>query len=977
MKPGIPWSVKGIESQARERAKEAAHRAGMTLGAWLNTVILERAEDADVTLARQAGRTRQAMPEEEVKSRLDDLAAQIAELNQRGEEAAGPSQFESARPSRNFNQILERIDNTERQTAEALAAVNERLVNLGQELAQPVPPRLFVRPEDVPGFPALEGALRNIVEHIAASETRSRDALKSMQDRLAEIGSRSAGSDDEATISKSPIVERFEERLTDMGTRVARAEASVRQSVPQAVTAELAKLNERIEAVRLSSDAQAARARQVASQAVHEEFRDFRNTGADDQRVRTEIEGLSQRIDDLKADAASERDLHSLRVAVEQISARLAQIPILPPLAEVDRRLAELADRLERSRAGDHHLEPQVSDLESRIAGLDHRLSQIVSEPGEMQAWSAVQPQLAALIDRLGHTEERLEHLASLDRSIGQLFDSVEQTRNWARDVAEDAANRMASRVVEAQPGASATPSAELRAMTEALATLRTGATSTDQRNQETFAAIHDTLEQIVGRLADIEMAITGTATSQPPLESPSSPGRLVSEMPILAPAPGSMSFEPPRIPPIESFAPHPAEANLSPLVAPLPDPPSPAEINTAPADDFIAAARRAAHAAAKGNPFGNGMTFLNRARAKSTNSPSSSKFSIPFLRRESPPAGPPTDLPPAAALTHHGRRRTLILAGLVLLAAISAITLRSLWSSRDITPLPKPPASESEIVPGTDDHQTTGMNVAAGSTAANAIKITNYTDEALTAALPVPSDVDSAAGDTSVAGLPLQIGSASLRQAALGGNAEAQYAVANRYLEGQDVKQDASLAAKWYLKAAVQDFAPAQYRLGSLYERGKGVTQNLATALEWYERAAKGGNVKAMHNAAVIYAGAQAGAPGYDKAVHWFEQAAWYGLDDSQYNLAMLYERGVGVEKDLAKALFWYSLAARQNDPDAAAHAKALAAKLDPDVIAQVQSRAETFQPRPLDAAANGGIDAAGHSPSAAAELPGSSTLN
>lgn len=34
-----PWSVKGVEPEAREAAKLAARRAGMTLGTWLNRVI--------------------------------------------------------------------------------------------------------------------------------------------------------------------------------------------------------------------------------------------------------------------------------------------------------------------------------------------------------------------------------------------------------------------------------------------------------------------------------------------------------------------------------------------------------------------------------------------------------------------------------------------------------------------------------------------------------------------------------------------------------------------------------------------------------------------------------------------------------------------------------------------------------------------------------------------------------------------------
>jgi localization factor PodJL len=37
--PQSPWSVKGIEPEAREAAKIAARRAGLTIGQWLNLMI--------------------------------------------------------------------------------------------------------------------------------------------------------------------------------------------------------------------------------------------------------------------------------------------------------------------------------------------------------------------------------------------------------------------------------------------------------------------------------------------------------------------------------------------------------------------------------------------------------------------------------------------------------------------------------------------------------------------------------------------------------------------------------------------------------------------------------------------------------------------------------------------------------------------------------------------------------------------------
>ncbi len=41
MPPVAPWSVKGIDPRARALAKSAARREGMTLGEWLNRVILD------------------------------------------------------------------------------------------------------------------------------------------------------------------------------------------------------------------------------------------------------------------------------------------------------------------------------------------------------------------------------------------------------------------------------------------------------------------------------------------------------------------------------------------------------------------------------------------------------------------------------------------------------------------------------------------------------------------------------------------------------------------------------------------------------------------------------------------------------------------------------------------------------------------------------------------------------------------------
>ena len=176
------------------------------------------------------------------------------------------------------------------------------------------------------------------------------------------------------------------------------------------------------------------------------------------------------------------------------------------------------------------------------------------------------------------------------------------------------------------------------------------------------------------------------------------------------------------------------------------------------------------------------------------------------------------------------------------------------------------------------------------------------------------PSDANFSLTSPAVAATPPagsliseDLGALSLREAAVSGNANAQFVVASRYLDGKVIDQDFAKAAEWYNKSASQGLAPAQYRYGTLFERGRGVSKNIDTARLWYERAAERQNVKAMHNLAVIYSNNDGNKAEFSKAAKWFRAAADHGLKDSLYNLAVLYERGLGVSQDTNQAYFWY----------------------------------------------------------------------
>lgn len=948
MKPGIPWSVKGIDSEAREAAKHAARRSGMTLGEWLNTVIREQADEDQPPLPPKR-QTASRNPMADIQSKLDILSEQLTRMSRRDQDTTAGRYYERscpAQPEQSLTDILARVEASERHVAQNFAEFGERLETLGDRFAKE---RFPQEPEDVPGYHSLETALRNIVDHIEVSERKTRESMKSVQERIDQVAyAATAPIDSDRLLADAPVIARLENRIADLTSRITGRDDGSRDDLRKLIHSEVSKLSVRIDGVKQASETAAERARQQALKDLHDTEARMQDSFGSAHVVgelghlRAEMESLGQRVDDLKAEAASENDLRSLRVVIEQLSARIAQGPDLRPIADLDRRLTEITKWLEQGR-GDH-VGNQIADLEQRVFELDNRIAEAMRQDNASQAWAGVEREFAGLSERLGSTEQQLQHIQTLEQSIHQLYQSMEQNRDWARTVAEDAANRMASHLMQDWPGKvqSAGPSPELRALEDALAAVRSNYEASDHRNQETLGAVHETLEQIVNKLAELEelrgrpmaaaQAEPVLAADQdiPPVAEPQ------QNWPDLTSEQGSQAFmplDPPAPPPVEPVAP-------------------------AIQDDFIAAARRAAQAAAQQTPGPAAAGFLGRQRATTDGKPkASSRFSLRFRRREKKPA-PTASLAPAASAKGNdpGKRRRLILIGLVLLAAASALAYNNLIKKpADEAPATPPAVEETKPKESSSLLEGMGKSVAASLGSVLSKSDAVFGSGNFASSLPIDvtttkvNDVTTTASEVAINdadALPAGIGPESLRRAALDGDANAAFIVAARFAEGRNVPQDYKAAARWYRIAAAKGLAPAQYRLGTLLERGTGMTADLEDARLWYERAATAGNVRAMHNAAVLFANGDKTRINYGKAARWFAEAAAHNLKDSQFNLAVLYERGLGVDQNLGEAFFWYSLAARQNDQDAAVKAKTLDNTLPKAVSAEVETRLAQWQP-------------------------------
>ncbi len=129
----------------------------------------------------------------------------------------------------------------------------------------------------------------------------------------------------------------------------------------------------------------------------------------------------------------------------------------------------------------------------------------------------------------------------------------------------------------------------------------------------------------------------------------------------------------------------------------------------------------------------------------------------------------------------------------------------------------------------------------------------------------------------------------ARLREAAVGGDAQAQYDLAVALDCGRGVRKDRTSSLDWLRKAAEQGHVQAQGALGWRYMTGSGARRDDSAAHQWLQRAAERGNTAAQNNLGVLYAQGRGVAADPMEAAKWFRLAADKGAQDAQRNLDAL----------------------------------------------------------------------------------------
>jgi len=460
MKFGVPWSVKGIRPEARESAREAARRSGMSLGEWLNNVILEQAEDGRAPGHEHDDEDDYADELAGVHDRLDDLTRRISQFS-RGAQKAAPRGRGRSRDARTeepdrIAELIGRLDHRIEQLVHVSARAQMQPVqaapqHMPQHIAPPVAPyaqhphpavaayappmhrpQAYAPQQPAPQRPAdLDRALAEISARqrmlngqpplpAAAPQPQPAPApvfpqvpaqdLSGLEDQLRRIT-------DQIETLRKPGVEEAINALRDELGDIGRAlnEAMPRRAI-DTIEKQIQGLTQRIaEGRQAGADQQAVAGLEHGLAEVRDALRGL--TPAENLvGFNDAVSGLAHKIDLIVAqkDPATLHQLEHAITTLRDMATHVASNEAVSELAAQVHALSQKVDYLGAGAGGD-----ALNHLEGRIEALSQALAE------RAQNGAAVPPRLEALVQSLGDKIEQIQESRADNPAVGHLEDRI------------------------------------------------------------------------------------------------------------------------------------------------------------------------------------------------------------------------------------------------------------------------------------------------------------------------------------------------------------------------------------------------------------------------------------------------------------------------------------------------------------------------------------------------------------------------
>jgi localization factor PodJL len=200
MSTAAPWSVKGIDPRARDAAKDLARREGLTLGEWLNRMILEEEQEAPPPPPGfGSGRLPSYAPpsydDRDASDEIGRITQALDRISRRLDANEQRSTLALTGVDHTVLGIAARAEQSEKAAAEALSRVEAGLQEL-QGIQVGLADRLRQMEEDdapartIGALRSLETALSRLAAHVQQSEDKAAVALGALQTQMSSLNDR-------------------------------------------------------------------------------------------------------------------------------------------------------------------------------------------------------------------------------------------------------------------------------------------------------------------------------------------------------------------------------------------------------------------------------------------------------------------------------------------------------------------------------------------------------------------------------------------------------------------------------------------------------------------------------------------------------------------------------------------------------------------------------------------------------------------
>ncbi|WP_019959883.1 peptidoglycan-binding protein [Woodsholea maritima] len=386
MASGTPWSIKGIDPRARAIAKSAARKEGMTLGEWLNSVILEDGEPAAERskpwdklagfpgFARPGGGGGDDDGPGDEDSELNNIVQRLSERLEAAEQRSALALTGVDHSVLNLARRLERIEEERDQhdsdldeTLVRTRAAQEELLDRIRKLERQDPAQ--ITPESVK---AIEKAVGKIAQRLFETENTVRSELQHAESR-----------DDKAQSDLEKTTKALSTRLEDIEKR-AKGEYNELK--------DLLESRERRATEGLQGLYDATRAMQLRLSQAEE------HTDHAAKALSTHQEMFEQRLREIESRSAGSVSTQSFQRRFEHLSDELAQV--------IARTRSELANEISRASQAPRvdQIEAALKAAESRIEAAEARHSQALAKIG-----TEIGRMARAMDRRLKETERRVQ----------------------------------------------------------------------------------------------------------------------------------------------------------------------------------------------------------------------------------------------------------------------------------------------------------------------------------------------------------------------------------------------------------------------------------------------------------------------------------------------------------------------------------------------------------------------------------------